>query len=432
MRVIVIGAGGREHALAWRLAASPSVRELKVWPGNGGTAQAGWALAAAAPAAAADPSAQAAALAALAPDLVVIGPEAPLVAGLADALRMQGIAVFGPGAAGAQLEGSKLFAKAFCERHGLPTARAWAVATATELEAALAALGERSVLKADGLAGGKGVLLCDTRAEARSAGAAMLAGSSFGEAGRRLLVEERLEGYEVSLLAVCDGERFCLLPPSQDHKRVGAGDRGPNTGGMGAYSPIAPIGEAELLALGEPLIASSLAGLRAEGIDYRGLLYAGLMMTEAGPRLLEFNCRFGDPETQAVLPRVAGDFGRLLASAAAGSLEPDAISLRPEASLCVVLAAEGYPGDYSVGHAIRGLEPQPGDGQTQFVFHAGTREVEGRLVTAGGRVLAVTALGRDLPQAAERCYRRLDGIRYANRYLRRDIGWRALSRGGTR
>jgi phosphoribosylamine--glycine ligase len=432
MRVIVIGAGGREHALAWRLAGSPTVRELKVWPGNGGTAQAGWTLAAPALAAAADATAQATALAACGPDLVVIGPEAPLVAGLADALRALGIAVFGPGAAGARLEGSKLFAKAFCERQGLPTARAWAVSSLAELDAALAALGERSVLKADGLAGGKGVLLCDTQAAAREAGAAMLAGASFGEAGRRLLVEEHLEGYEVSLLAVCDGERFCLLPPSQDHKRVGAGDRGPNTGGMGAYSPVAPIGEAELAALGEPLIARSLAGLRAEGIDYRGLLYAGLMMTDQGPRLLEFNCRFGDPETQAVLPRVAGDFGRLLAGAAAGRLEPEAVSIRPEASLCVVLAAEGYPGDYRTGEPISGLDAQPGDGETQFVFHAGTRQEQGRLVTAGGRVLAVTALGRDLPQAAERCYRRLDGIRFANRYLRRDIGWRALSKGVAR
>jgi len=432
MRVIVIGAGGREHALAWRLASSPSVGKLRVWPGNGGTELAGWALVDPTLAAAAGADAQAAALAAQAPDLVVIGPEAPLVAGLADALRARGIAVFGPGAAGARLEGSKLFAKAFCERHGLPTARAWAVASLAELDAALAAAGEAVVLKADGLAGGKGVLLLDARAEARAAGAAMLAGESFGAAGRRLLVEERLEGYEVSLLAVCDGERFCLLPPSQDHKRVGAGDRGPNTGGMGAYSPVAPIGEAELSALGAPLIARSLAGLAAEGIDYRGLLYAGLMITAQGPRLLEFNCRFGDPETQAVLPRVTGDFGRLLAGAAAGRLEPEAIALRPEASLCVVLAAEGYPGDYRVGEPISGLEPQPGDGETQFVFHAGTRLESGRLLSAGGRVLAVTALGRDLPQAAERCYQRLDTVRFANRYLRRDIGWRALSKGGGR
>ena len=432
MRVIVIGAGGREHALAWRLASSPTISELSVWPGNGGTELAGWTPPAADLTVAADPAAQAAALAAAAPDLVVIGPEAPLVAGLADLLRARGIAVFGPSASGARLEGSKLFAKAFCERHGLPTARAWAVGSLAELDAALAALGEGVVLKADGLAGGKGVLLPRGRAEARAAGAAMLAGISFGEAGRRLLVEERLEGYEVSLLAVCDGERFCLLPPSQDHKRVGAGDSGPNTGGMGAYSPVVPIDEAELLALGEPLIARSLAGLAAEGMDYRGLLYAGLMITADGPRLLEFNCRFGDPETQAVLPRVAGDFGRLLASAAAGRLEPEAISIRPEASLAVVLAAEGYPGDYSVGHEISGLAPQPGDGETQFVFHAGTRRDGGRVLSAGGRVLAVTALGRDLPQAAERCYRRLDSIHFANRYLRLDIGWRALSKGGGR
>ncbi|MBM4118596.1 phosphoribosylamine--glycine ligase, partial [bacterium] len=356
-------------------------------------------------------------------------PEAPLVAGLADALRARGLAVFGPGADGARLEGSKLFAKAFCERHGLPTARAWAVATPAELSAALAEAGERVVLKADGLAAGKGVLLLDSRAEAEAAGRAMLSGALFGAAGQALLVEERLEGYEVSLLAVCDGERFCLLPPSQDHKRAQEGDRGPNTGGMGAYSPVAPIGEAALLALGAPLVARSLAGLRAEGVDYRGLLYLGLMMTAAGPRVLEFNCRFGDPEAQAVLPRVAGDFGRLLASAAAGRLEADAMAIRPEASLCVVLAAAGYPGHYSQGHPISG-HAAPGDGETCFVFHAGTRLVEGRLVSAGGRVLAVTALGQDLPQAAARCYQRSDAIRFTGRTRRRDIGWRALSKGG--
>lgn len=430
MRVVVIGAGGREHALAWRLASSPSVEKLWVWPGNGGTALAGWTLEDPALAAAGtEPAAQAAALAALGPDLVVIGPEAPLVAGLADALRARGLAVFGPGADGARLEGSKLFAKAFCVRHGLPTARAWAVGTTAELAGALEAAGERVVLKADGLAAGKGVLLLDSRAEAAAAGAAMLAGTRFGAAGERLLVEEHLEGYEVSLLAVCDGERYCLLPPSQDHKRAQEGDRGPNTGGMGAYSPVAPIGEAELLALGGPLVAQSLAGLRAEGIDYRGLLYLGLMMTAAGPRLLEFNCRFGDPETQAILPRVAGDFARLLASAAAGRLEAEALRIRSEASLCVVLASAGYPGDYSQGHPISGLA-MPGDGETCFVFHAGTRLAEGRLLSAGGRVLAVTAIGRDLPQAAARAYQRADAISFQGRSLRRDIGWRALSRGG--
>ena len=439
MRVIVIGSGGREHALAWRLAQSPSVERVQVWPGNGGTARAGWSLDASDLRADGPVSAQAAALAALGPDLVVIGPEAPLVAGLADALRAAGVPAFGPGADGARLEGSKVHAKAFCQRHGLPTAAAREVDDPAGLEAALDALAPagdgRVVLKADGLAAGKGVLLPSTRAEALAAGRELLAGETLGGAGRRLLVEERLEGYELSLLAVCDGHRFALLPASQDHKRAGAGDLGPNTGGMGAYSPVAELPEGELLPVAEGIFRATLDGLAAEGVDYRGVLYAGLMMTPAGPRVLEFNCRFGDPETQAVLPRLAADcdFGRLLAGAAAGAMELPAtgLPLRPEASLTVVLASEGYPGSYATGLPIEGLDA-PADNDDCWVFHAGTRLDGERLLTSGGRVLAVTALGRDLQQAADRCYRRVDGIRFANRYLRRDIGWRALSRAGGR
>ena len=428
MRVIVIGSGGREHALAWRLGRSASVSDIRVWPGNGGTEVAGWALDDDALAAAEDVPTQAKALAAMNPDLVVIGPEAPLVAGLADRLRECGVAVFGPGADGAQLEGSKVFAKRFFQRHGLPTAAAHEVHDESELAAALDALGDSVVLKADGLAAGKGVILPPGREAALREGAAMLGGRAFGEAGRRLLVEERLEGFELSLLAVCDGGRYFLLPPSQDHKRAQEGGRGPNTGGMGAYSPVSGIAEADLLALADSIFTGTLKGLRAEGINYRGVLYAGLMMTDEGPRLLEYNCRFGDPETQAVLPRLEGDFAALLAGAAAGDLSAGGLAIRPEAAITVVLASGGYPGEYKTGLPIEGLERR--DREDCMVFHAGTRREGERILTDGGRVLSVTALGADLPQAADRCYRRIEEISFPGRSLRRDIGWRVLSQGG--
>jgi len=424
VRVLVIGSGGREHALAWRLAASPSVREVVVWPGNGGTSLAGWTPVDLPPA-----DADASALAQrLQPQLVVVGPEAPLVAGLADRLRAAGIPVCGPGAAGARLEGSKVFAKEFMQRHGVPTAAARTVTGAGELDEALAAVAGDVVIKADGLAAGKGVLLPESREAARVAARGMLDGGAFGDAGRRLLVEERLAGWELSLLAVCDGRDYFLLPPSQDHKRAGEGDRGPNTGGMGAYCPVTGVDAAELARLGELVFAPTLAGLAGEGIDYRGVLYAGLMMTPAGPRVLEYNCRFGDPETQAVLPMLDGDLGRLLASAAAGALEPDAVTARPGASLTVVLASAGYPGPCEKGMPVTGLDPA--EEPDRQVFHAGTRRDGERILTAGGRVLAVTARAADLAGAAGRCYDRLAGIGFEGAWYRRDIGWRALAAAG--
>ncbi len=436
MRVIVIGSGGREHALAWRLVLSESVTKVAVWPGNGGTERAGLNLSAwnqdrAAPDASAAVAAQAVALADWRPDLVVIGPEQPLVAGLADRLRELGIPAFGPGADGARLEGSKIFAKRFFQRHDLPTAAAREVSDDVELARALDELGGNVVLKADGLAAGKGVVLPSDREEALREGMAMLGGGAFGDAGRRLLVEECLEGWELSLLAVCDGESYYLLPPSQDHKRALEGDRGPNTGGMGAYSPVSGVNETELLKIADGIFGATLKGLRDEGIDYRGVLYAGLMMTASGPKLLEYNCRFGDPETQAVLPRLEGDFGRLLMGAAAGDLDSAGLSHSAAAAITVVLSSEGYPGAYDTGFAIEGLD-EIGDGLGDcLVFHAGTRLDGDTLRSSGGRVLAVTALGDDLSQAADRCYRRIDGIGFENRCLRRDIGWRALTRGAS-
>jgi len=426
MKTLVIGSGGREHALAWRLEKSESVSQVALWPGNGGTAQLGWNL---------DPALfeaqdEAAAIIAWQPDLVVIGPEAPLVDGLADRLRDAGLAVFGPGPDGAKLEGSKIFAKDFMLRHGIPTADSRRITSEAELIAAMNIMGDRIVLKADGLAAGKGVLLPDTRAEALEVGAAMLSGASFGEAGQSLLLEERLEGYEVSLLAILDGENYYLLPASQDHKRALEGDRGPNTGGMGAYAPVPGLGEADLEKLGEDVFGASLRGLAADGIDYRGVLYAGLMMTPAGPKVLEFNVRFGDPETQALMMMLDGDFGKLLASAANGKLDAGAVSHREGAAMVVVLSSRGYPGKADTGHAISGLlaasGQRPADSE---VFHAGTRVEDGKLINSGGRVLGVTAWGSDLAQAADQCYHRADEIHYEGKTLRRDIGWRVLSKG---
>ncbi len=426
MKTLVIGSGGREHALAWRLEQSPSVSQVALWPGNGGTAGLGWNL----DASIFDGRDEADAIIEWDPELVVIGPEAPLVDGLADRLRASGLATFGPGADGARLEGSKIFAKDFMLRHGIPTAESRRISSDAELAEALEAMGEAIVLKADGLAAGKGVILPESRSEALEVGAQMLSGASFGEAGRSLLVEERLDGYEVSLLAVLDGQDYYLLPASQDHKRALEGDRGPNTGGMGAYAPVPGLNEAELAELGELVFGAALRGLAADGMDYRGVLYAGLMMTSAGPKVLEFNVRFGDPETQALMLMLEGDFGQLLASAATGSLNADAVSHRDGAAMVVVLASRGYPGKADTGHAISGLPA--GGGQPEagsVVFHAGTRAENDTVVNSGGRALGVTAWGRDLAQAADRCYRRIDNIHFEGKTFRRDIGWRVLSKG---
>ncbi|MBC8365925.1 phosphoribosylamine--glycine ligase [bacterium] len=426
MKTLVIGSGGREHALAWRLEKSESVPQVALWPGNGGTAGLGWNL---------DPALfedqdEAAAIIAWQPDLVVIGPEAPLVDGLADKLRAAGLAVFGPGANGAKLEGSKIFAKDFMLRHGIPTADSRRITSEAELIEAMNIMGDAVVLKADGLAAGKGVLLPESRSEALEAGAAMLSGASFGEAGQSLLLEERLDGYEVSLLAILDGENYYLLPASQDHKRALEGDRGPNTGGMGAYAPVPGLDEADLAKLGEEVFGASLKGLATDGIDYRGVLYAGLMMTPAGPKVLEFNVRFGDPETQALMLMLEGDFGTLLASAAKGKLDPGAVSHREGAAMVVVLSSKGYPDKPETGYTIEDTLAASGQRSAEsVVFHAGTRVEDGKLINCGGRVLGVTAWGRDLAQAADRCYHRADEIHYEGKTLRRDIGWRVLSKG---
>jgi len=424
-RVLVVGSGGREHALAVRLLESESVGEVVVNPGNGGTSR---------PAAGLPegkllrsvPGEPFAVACGGGFDLVVVGPEAPLVAGLVDRLRDAGVLAFGPSAAAAELEGSKAFMKAFAERHGLPTARHRLVEEPGEVDSVVASFAVPPVVKADGLCAGKGVVVAQSHAEAAAAAHAMLSGQAFGAAGRRVVIEERLVGQEASVHVLTDGERFAMLPAAQDHKRVGDGDQGPNTGGMGAYAP-APILTPELARRVErSIVVPTLTGMAAEGRPFRGVLYAGLMITDAGdPYLLEYNVRFGDPETQVLMPAVDGDLGEALAGAAQGALAADA--LRPAAgySLVVVLAAAGYPGSPRSGDPIEGLEAAAAVPGVR-VYHAGTRLTDGRVVTAGGRVLGVTGTGHSLAAAREAAYRAVEEVRFAGMHYRQDIGRRVL------
>jgi len=424
---LVVGSGGREHALADRLLASASVAEVIVNPGNAGTA-AGHA-----------PNGKTLRNLAGSPldiaraervDLVVVGPEAPLCAGLVDELERQGIRTFGPSRAAAELEGSKAFMKDFAERHRLPTARHRLVRQASELEAALATFSDPPVVKADGLCAGKGVVVAATFDEAQRAAKAMLSGELFGEAGAKVVLEQRIVGTEVSVHAICDGKRFLLLPPAQDHKRIGDGDSGPNTGGMGTYAP-APLVTAELGArIRREIFEPALAGMAADGVPFRGTLFAGLMIAPDGePMLLEFNVRFGDPETQVMMNAIEGDLGEALDAAARGELDPGVLSASGQHAVCVVLAAAGYPGTPRAGDAISGLE-QAAAVEGVRVYHAGTRLDGGRTVTAGGRVIGVTGRGPTLTEAHARAYAAVERIAFSGMQFRRDIAARAL--GGSR
>lgn len=416
MRILIVGSGGREHALTWRLVREG--HEVVVAPGNPGIAL----LAPCELVPVDDLEGIVALAAARAVDLVLVGPEAPLVAGLADRLRAAGVAVFGPGRAGAQLEGSKVFSKQFFARHGIRTAAFRVVSTAADVEAAIAELGGALVVKVDGLAAGKGVVVCDDADEVRAAAAAML-GGRFGAAGAQLVLEQKLAGREVSVLALTDGRGLEVLAPAEDHKTIFDGDRGPNTGGMGTVSP-AWISEAQLERVRKEILEPTVAGLAAEGIDYRGVLYAGLMIDGDGePWLLEYNCRFGDPETQPVMARLDGELGEVLRGAALGAMPAGLVRWDERAAVCVVVAAAGYPEKARLGDAIGGAEGPWPDGVT--VFHAGTARVEGKLVTAGGRVLGVTALGATVEEARRRAYAAVDAIELEGKQLRRDIGLRA-------
>lgn len=426
MRVLIVGSGGREHALAWALARAGSVTEVLATPGNPGMARLGRCLPGAA-----DPAAVAAMADAEDVDLVVVGPEVPLVAGVVDAVVARGRLAFGPQAAAARLEGSKAWMKHVLAEAGVPTARFGAF-PATEEDRALDFLDTLDglyVVKTDGLAAGKGVIVTGDIAEARDAVRSYLSGEAFGDAGRTVVIEEGLSGPEVSLLVLCDGTEAMPLAPAQDFKRIGDGDTGPNTGGMGAYSPV-PLagGDALVEAVMTKAVGPTLATLERMGAPYRGVLYAGLMLTPAGPKILEYNVRFGDPECQVVLPRLASDLGVHLREAAEGRLRA-ALEWHSDSCVTVVLASEGYPSAPRPGDAIDGLEEAEGMDDVT-VFHAGTKDSgDGRLLTAGGRVLDVTALGPTLAAARERAYAAAGCITWPGVTYRRDIAARAIQTG---
>lgn len=421
MRVLVVGGGGREHAIAWRLAQSPRTERLLVAPGNAGIGESGSCVPV-------DPEDVGEIVDLVEREdihLTVVGPEGPLVRGLADALADRGRAVFGPTRAAARIEGSKAWAKELMLRHGIPTAEA---GTFTEVEPALAfveELGGRAVVKADGLAAGKGVVVADDHVAAATAIRASLVEGAFGDAGRTVVVEEVLEGPEISAFALVDGETVVPLTLSQDFKRIGDGDSGPNTGGMGAYSPVPWVDLPAERRIWDEIVRPAAAAMVAEGAPYRGVLFAGLMLTADGPKALEFNCRFGDPETQALMPRLRTDLLDLVEAGARGELAGVKVDWSDEAAVAVVLASRGYPGLYQTGLPITGLGGAAGvDGVT--VFHAGTAETGDSVVTSGGRVLAVSALGADIADARDRAYEAVSKISFEGMRYRRDIAARVI------
>lgn len=429
MQVLIIGSGGREHALAWKVAQNPQVDTIYVAPGNAGTAL--------------EHKVQNVnigitdipALVAFAQDkaieLTIVGPEAPLVIGVVDAFRAAGLPIFGPTQSAAQLEGSKAFTKDFLARHNIPTA---AYANFTEIEPALAYVREKGapiVVKADGLAAGKGVIVAMTLQEAEDAIQDMLAGNAFGSAGSRVVVEEFLDGEEASFIVMVDGENVLPMATSQDHKRVGDADTGPNTGGMGAYSPAPVVTQDVHDRVMREVIYPTVRGMAAEGNTYTGFLYAGLMIDSTGaPKVIEYNCRFGDPETQPIMMRLQSDLVELCQAAIAGKLDQVESKWDPRASIGVVLAAGGYPSDYAKGEVISGLPTQETAGQK--VFHAGTETQGDQVVTNGGRVLCATALGHTVLEAQQRAYQLADQIHWNGMFCRRDIGYRAIAREQTK
>ena len=427
MKILVVGSGAREHALCWSIAASPLCSALYCAPGNAGIADdatcidvkaedldgiVGWARENAV-------------------DFVVVGPEAPLVAGLVDKLEAAGIKSFGPNRAAAMLEGSKSFTKEFCSRHDIPTA---AYARFTELEPAVEYVRAQSVpivIKADGLAAGKGVTIAETIGQAEQALTAAMRDQAFGDAGSEIVIEEFMTGEEASFFALTDGTTALALATAQDHKRVGDGDIGPNTGGMGAYSPAPVIDEAMAQRIMDDIITPTVEGMKAEGNPFKGVLYAGLMITSEGPKLIEYNVRFGDPECQVLMTRLKSDFLPALIACHDGQLAHVDLRWRDDPAVCVVMATNGYPGDYAKGSIIKGAERSSSDNDQEIVFHAGTaRDDAGALTASGGRVLGVTATGPDIKAAQEAAYARVDRIDWPGGFCRRDIGWRAIARLG--
>ncbi len=415
--ILIIGSGGREHALAWKIASDSSRPRIICAPGNAGTAE----IATNLEMGATDLDAIVAWASEHQPALTVIGPEAPLCAGLTDRLVAIGLKVFGPNQAAAQMEGSKIFAKDIMREAGVPTAASAAFTDAQEAKKYAREQGAPIVVKADGLAAGKGVTVCATIEQAEQAIDEALVDNVFGAAGCQVLIEEFLDGEEASILALVDGERIVMLASSQDHKRIGDGDTGPNTGGMGAYSPAPVVTEDLWPEIRATVFENTVATLRKRGITFRGILYAGLMLTKKGLRVLEFNTRFGDPECQAILMRWDGDILPALIATADGRLDPSMVQWKKNPSVCVVIAAANYPGTPRTGDEITGLE----NVNDAVVFHAGTKMTDGRVVTAGGRVLGVTADGSDLSDALRRVYSAVEKIKFSGMQYRKDIGWRA-------
>jgi len=424
MKVLVLGNGGREHALAWKLADSPHVTELLVAPGNAGTAQ----LAQNLPVAVDDLAAVEKLVRKTAPQLVVVGPEDPLAAGLADRLEAMNVKVFGPRKAAAQLEADKWFAKEIMRQQAVPTAESRSFTDPRAAEEYIRLRQGPVVVKAAGLAKGKGVTVCDTPQQAMEAIDLIMRKKVHGAAGERIIIEQKLIGPEVSVLAFVSGRAIYVMESAQDHKPVDDGDTGPMTGGMGAYSPTPVVTDAMMRAIEREVLVPVIDGLMREGIEYRGVLYAGLMVTEFGPKVLEFNCRFGDPETQPLMMRLKSDLLEVMLAVTENRLHKVQLEWDPRPALCVVAASGGYPGKYKTGLPISGLTQADGMRDVK-VFHAGTRLVDGQVVTDGGRVLGVTALGKTVAEAQKRAYEAMEKIHFEGMHYRRDIGHWAVREG---
>jgi phosphoribosylamine--glycine ligase len=428
VKILVIGGGGREHALVWKLAQSPRVDRIFCAPGNAGIADIAECINL-------KPT-DLEGLANFADDqrvgMTVVGPEAPLIAGIVDRFEARGLPIFGPATDPARIEGSKLFAKELMVRYGIPTAEYWRAETPEQAHAQVSAYfldsepGKRLVIKADGIAAGKGVVVASSEEDSHAAVEDMMVRHVFGSAGERLVLEECLEGEEASIMAFTDGESIVVMPPSQDHKRIFDNDAGPNTGGMGAYTPVPVIPATTVQEVVDRIIKPAIAAIRDLGIPYKGVLYAGVMVTADGPKTIEFNCRFGDPETQAILPLLKTDLVSIMDACVNCSLEKLQVEWAPEASAAIVAASGGYPGEFKTGKLIEGLD-RAAHAEKCLVFHAGTREENGQIFTDGGRVLSVTGQGRDLPEAISHAYAGIREIHFEGIHYRHDIGARALS-----
>jgi phosphoribosylamine--glycine ligase len=429
MKLLVVGSGGREHGLVWKLAQSPHVTRMWCAPGNAGIElerlAKNDALVECVNINAEDLPKLLAFAQEKKADLTVVGPDNPLALGIVDLFQKHGLRIWGPNQRAAQFESSKVFSQNFMEKHGIPTAAAGIFSDADSAKKFAASLGGRCVVKADGLALGKGVLMCGNRAEAEQAVDEIMVSKAFGVAGSRVVIQEFLEGVEISLHALCDGITAKIFPTSQDHKRALDGDAGLNTGGMGTYSPTPFLNDPELAETGRSILGPWLRGCAAEGIDFRGILYPGIMLTKSGPKVLEFNARFGDPETQIYLTRLDNDLVELLEASVDGKLSPIELRWSSLASVCVVMASGGYPGSYAKGKAISGIDAANALPKTK-VFHAGTARAGDRVITNGGRVLGVTALGKDLKAAQAAAYAAVEKIQFEGAQFRRDIAAKAM------